>query len=68
MAYFGFLNPLMGHFYGICHENCSLRYVGGILELMKLEIRGLNSQFDVKKANFRGLIAKIGYLWSILAS
>ena len=58
----------MAHFHGVCHGNCSLRYVGGILELRKLNFRGLKGQFDVKKANFRGLIAKIGHLRPILAS
>ena len=58
----------MTHFHGLCHENCALRYVGGILELRKLDFRGLKGQFDVKKANFRGLIAKIGHLRPILAS
>ena len=37
-------------------------YVGGVLELKKFDIRGLNSRFDVKKANLRGIVAKIGYL------
>ena len=68
MVYFGFLNPPMVHFRGICHGNCALRYVGGILKLIKLDFRGFKGQFDVKKANFRGLIAKIGYLRPILAS
>ena len=39
----------------------------GILELRKIGFRGLKGQFDVKKANFRGLIAKIGNLRPILA-
>ena len=43
-------------------------YVGGILEFRKSDFRGLKGQFDVKKANFRGLVAKIGYLRPILAS
>ena len=30
--------------------------------------RGLKGQFDVKKANFRGLIAKNGYLRPIITS
>ena len=58
----------MAHFHGICHGNCDLTYVGGVLEFIKLDFRGLNSQFDVKNADFRGLIAKIGLLRSILAS
>ena len=58
----------MDHFHGICHGNCDLRYVGGVLELIKLDFRGLIGQFDVKMANFRGLIAKIGCLRPILTS
>ena len=51
---------LMARFLGICHGNCDLRYVGEVLEFRKLDFRGLIGQFDVKMANFRGLIAKIG--------
>jgi hypothetical protein len=58
----------MTHFHGLCHGKCALRYVGGILRHRKLDFRGLKGQFDVKKANFRGLIAKIGHLRPILAS
>ena len=58
----------MDHFHGICHGNCDLRYVGGVLELIKLDFRGLIGQFDVKKANFRGLIAQIDHCRPILAS
>ena len=58
----------MAHFQGICHENCALGYVGGIFKLRKLEFRGLEGQFDVKNANFRGLIHKIGYFRPILTS
>ena len=58
----------MTHFHGIFHGNCDLRYVGGVLEFLKLDFRGLISQFDVKNANFMGLIAKIGHLRPILAS
>ena len=58
----------MAYFHGMCHGNCALRYVGGILELRKLDFRGLKGQFDVKKANFRGLIAKISHLRPILAT
>ena len=36
--------------------------------LRKLGFRGLKGQFDVKKANFRGLITKIDHRRSILAS
>ena len=58
----------MAHFHGLCHGNCALRYVGGILELGKLSFRGLKDQFDIKKANFRGVITKIGHKRPILAS
>ena len=58
----------MAHFDGVCHGNCSIRYVGGILKLRKLDFRCLKGQFDVKKANFRVLTAKIGHLRPILAS
>ena len=34
----------------------------------KLDFRGLIGQFDVKMANYRGLIAKIGRLRPILTS
>ena len=37
-----------------------------VLELRKIGFRGLKGQFDVKKANFRGLIAKIGCLRPML--
>ncbi len=33
------------------------------IDLGNLDFEGLKSQFDVKKANFRGLLAKIGHLW-----
>ena len=58
----------MVRFHGICHKNCALKYVGEILETRKLHFRGRIGQFDVKKANFRGLIAKIGHYWPILAT
>ena len=58
----------MTHFLGLCHGNCGLRYVGGILHPRKLDFRCVKGQFDVKKANFRGLTAKIGYLRPILTS
>ena len=57
----------MAH-YGVCHWIFALWYTGGILELKKLDFRGLKCQSDVKKVNFRGLIAKIGYLRPILTS
>ena len=37
------------------------RYAGRVLVIKKLEFRGLNGQFDVKKVNFKRLIAKIGH-------
>ena len=40
----------------------------GVLEFKKLDFRGLQGQFDVKNANFRGLIAKISHFRRILAS
>ena len=43
-------------------------HIGWILELRNLDFRGLKGQFDVKKANFRGLIAKIAHLRPILAT
>ena len=58
----------MAYFYGLCHRNCALRYIGGVLELRKLDFRGLKGQFDVKKANFRGLIAKNRPFEALLAS
>ena len=58
----------MAHFLVLCHGKCGLRYVGGILQPRKLDFRGLKGQFDVKRANFRGLTAKIGYLRPILTS
>ena len=41
------------------HGNCDPRYVRGVLELRKLDFRGLKGQIDVKMANFRGLTAKL---------
>ena len=58
----------MAYFLGIFHGNCDLRNVGGVLEFRKLDFWGLKGQFDVKKANFRGLIAKISHYRPILAS
>ena len=58
----------MANFDELCHGNLCLRYVKGVLELRKLDFRGLNGQFDVKKAYFRGQIAKIGVYRPILAT
>ena len=58
----------MIHFHGIYHGEFDLRYVGGLLKFRRLDFGSLRGQFDVKKANFRGLIAKIGHYSPILAS
>ena len=58
----------MTHFHGLCHRSCDLKYIAGVLELRKLDFMGLKCEFDVKKAHFRELIAKIGYLRPILTS
>ena len=58
----------MAYFQGICHGICSLRYVGWVREFRKLDFRGLEGHFDVKKANFRGLIAYIVHYRPILAT
>ena len=58
----------MAQFHVVCHRNYALKYVGLILELRKLHFRGLKGQFDVKNANFMGLIAKTvicGQFWLI---
>ena len=49
-------------------EIVPVSHIGEILELRKLNFRGLKGQFDIKKANLRGLIAKISYLRPSLAS
>ena len=56
----------MTHFHGLCHRSCDLKYIAGVLELRKLDFRGLKGELDVKKAHCRELIAKIGYLRPIL--
>ena len=58
----------MAHYHGFCHGIFALRYTGRILELKKLDFRGLKCQSDVKKVNFRGLIVKTGHLRPILLS
>ena len=60
--------PSYDQFHELCHGNCVLRYIGGVLELKNLDFRGLKDHLDVKKVNFRGLIAKIGHYWAILVS
>ena len=58
----------MAKFHELCHGNCTLRYFGWFLELRKLNFRGLKGQIDVKNANLRGLIARIGHYRPILAT
>ena len=58
----------MAHFCVFCSNNCALSYVENVLELRKLDFRGLKGQLDVKKTNFSGVIAKTGHLRPILAS
>ena len=49
---------LMNHFNELCHMNCDIRYISGVLEIRKFDFSGIKDQLDVKNANFRGLIAK----------
>ena len=58
----------MTHFHGICYGNCALKYVTGVLVLRKINFGGLKGQFNVKKANFTGLIIKIGNYRPILTT
>ena len=58
----------MINFYELCHGNCALRYVGGVLEFGKLGFWCLIGKNDVKMANFRGLIVKIGHYRLVLPS
>ena len=58
----------MAKFHEFCHGNCTQTYFGWFLELRKLDFRGLKGQIYVKKANFRGLIAKIRHYIDILAT
>ena len=44
------------------------KYFGWFLELRKLDFRGLKGQIDVKNANLRGLIVRIGHYRPILAT
>ena len=67
LAKIGYLVPIltsktdaMTHFHELSHRKCALRHIGEILELRKLDFRGLKDQFDVKKAHFWRLISKIG--------
>ena len=68
MTYFGYQNPPMAYFPEVCHGSCALRYIKGVLVLRKLGFRGFKDQFDAKKANFRGLMAKICHYWVIWAT
>ena len=43
-------------------------YIRGVLVLRKLNFGGFKGKFDVRKANFRGLIARIGHYRPILAT
>ena len=58
----------MAHYILFYHGIFALRYTGGILELKKLDFRGLICQSDVRKVNFIRVIAKIGYLRPIFTS
>ena len=58
----------MTHFHDSCHGKCLLRHVEGVLELQKFDFWSPSNQFDIKKANFVGLLAKIASLRHILAS
>ena len=64
-AYFDFYNPPVAHFHGFYHENCALMHAGGVLEPRKFDNRGLKGRLDVKKATFKGLVAKMGLKWPI---
>ena len=65
LAKIAYLRPIlasrhhfMNHFNELCHRNCDIRYIRGILEIIKLDFRGIKEQLDAKNVNFRGLIAK----------
>ena len=58
----------MIHSHGICYGKFDLRYVEGFLKFRKLDFVSLRGQFDVKKANFRELIAHLGSYSPFLAS
>ena len=51
----------MAHFHWLRYGNYVLKHIIEILGLQKLDFRGLNGKFYVKKAHFVGLLAKIGY-------
>ena len=70
IAKFGHLRPILASrthiwplFHELCHESCALRYVGGVLELRKLDFRGLKTKSMLKSQIIE---AKIGLLWPIL--
>ena len=59
----------MAHFHWVCHENCALKYVGGVLELRKLNFSGLKCQclkWQCLKGKFD--FKRPGYLRPTLAS
>ena len=58
----------MTDFHGLYDKNSALKQVGKISTFRMLDFKCLKVQFDVKKANFRTLIPKKGYLKSILVS
>ena len=65
LAKIAYLSPIltsrhhfMNHFNELCHRNCDIRYISGVLEIRKFDFRGIKDQLDVKNGNFRGLIAK----------
>ena len=51
----------MPHFLEVYHGDCALSYVGVFIEIKRIDFRGLKGPFDVKRANFRIPIAKIGH-------
>ena len=67
-AYFGFQNPHIANFHKFCHRNFAPKVFWRDSRAQKLDFRGLRSQFDAKKPNFRGLIGKIGNWRTILVT
>ena len=55
------LSPPKINFHELCPKD-----IEGVLK--NLDFRCLKGHFDVKKANFRGLMAKIGHYWAFLVS
>ena len=52
MDNYGYRNPPMAQFHGLCQGNCDLSYVEGIFVLRKFDFRGLKVQFFCKKGRF----------------